>query len=204
MTHLAVFAATNTRRSFLEDSARAAGMLVDSTSDPAALRRLLDRSVADVVLSEGLAADDLAVLAAAFSATRFVALADDTDATDLVLAGAVAVLPRDAAPATLASAIMLTGLGLRLLPDSTLDHLRSLTDEETAPPAGDETPTLTPREREVLLAMADGASNKVIARRLGISFHTAKFHVAAILAKLDADTRTEALARAARLGLVML
>jgi DNA-binding NarL/FixJ family response regulator len=52
--------------------------------------------------------------------------------------------------------------------------------------------------------MADGASNKVIARRLGISLHTVKFHVAAILGKLDADSRTEAVARAAHLGLVML
>jgi DNA-binding NarL/FixJ family response regulator len=60
------------------------------------------------------------------------------------------------------------------------------------------------RELEVLAAMADGASNKAIARRLGISFHTAKFHVAAILAKLDADSRTEAVAKAAQLGLVML
>ena len=48
------------------------------------------------------------------------------------------------------------------------------------------------------------ASNKVIARRLAISLHTATFHVAAILAKLDADSRTEAVARAAHLGLVML
>ena len=63
---------------------------------------------------------------------------------------------------------------------------------------------LTPRELEVLAAMADGASNKAIARRLGISFHTAKFHVAAILAKLDADSRTEAVTKAAHLGLVML
>jgi len=63
---------------------------------------------------------------------------------------------------------------------------------------------LTRRELEVLVAMADGASNKAIARRLGISFHTAKFHVAAILAKLDADSRTEAVAKAAQLGLVML
>jgi len=63
---------------------------------------------------------------------------------------------------------------------------------------------LTARELDVLAAMADGASNKAIARRLGISFHTAKFHVAAILAKLDADSRTEAVARAAHLGLVML
>jgi DNA-binding NarL/FixJ family response regulator len=63
---------------------------------------------------------------------------------------------------------------------------------------------LTRRELDVLAAMADGASNKVIARRLGISFHTAKFHVAAILAKLDADSRTEVVAKAAQLGLVML
>jgi DNA-binding NarL/FixJ family response regulator len=63
---------------------------------------------------------------------------------------------------------------------------------------------LTARELDVLAAMADGASNKAIARRLGISFHTAKFHVAAILAKLDADSRTEAVTKAAQMGLVML
>lgn len=63
---------------------------------------------------------------------------------------------------------------------------------------------LTARERDVLAAMADGISNKAIARRLGISVHTVKFHVAAILAKLDADSRTEAVAKAAQSGLVML
>ena len=70
----------------------------------------------------------------------------------------------------------------------------------------DEAPksVLTRREVEVLHALADGASNKEIARALGISFHTAKFHVAAILEKLDATTRTEAVTRAARLGLVMI
>jgi|SRR5579862_238422 len=85
---------------------------------------------------------------------------------------------------------------LRLLDEEGIDAV--VTD---APPNG---APLTPRELEVLAAMADGASNKAIARRLGISFHTAKFHVAAILAKLDADSRTEAVARAAHLGLVML
>ncbi len=63
---------------------------------------------------------------------------------------------------------------------------------------------LTPRELEVLTAMADSATNKAITRRLGISFHTAKFHVAAVLGKLDADTRTEAVMKAAQLGIVML
>jgi len=52
--------------------------------------------------------------------------------------------------------------------------------------------------------MADGVTNKAIARRLGISFYTVKFHVAAILEKLDADTRTEAVMKAAQLGIVML
>ena len=69
---------------------------------------------------------------------------------------------------------------------------------------GSERARLTRRELEVLAAMADGASNKAIARRLGISFHTAKFHVAAILAKLNADSRTEAVTKAAQSGLVML
>jgi DNA-binding NarL/FixJ family response regulator len=75
---------------------------------------------------------------------------------------------------------------------------------ETAAAGGEAEAGLTPREIEVLAAMADGASNKMIARRLGISFHTVKFHVASILAKLDADSRTEAVAQGARLGLVML
>jgi DNA-binding CsgD family transcriptional regulator len=77
-----------------------------------------------------------------------------------------------------------------------------LADWREAAPTG--AASLTPREREVLAALADGASNKVIARRLGISFHTAKFHVAAVLAKLDVDSRTEAVSVAARQGLVML
>jgi DNA-binding NarL/FixJ family response regulator len=77
-------------------------------------------------------------------------------------------------------------------------------DAAAAPVREGADPALTPRELDVLAALADGASNKAIARRLGISYHTVKFHVAAILAKLDADSRTEAVARAAHLGLVML
>ena len=63
---------------------------------------------------------------------------------------------------------------------------------------------LTPRELEVLALLAEGASNKVIARRLGITAHTAKFHVGSLLDKLDAVSRTEALAQAARLGVIHL
>lgn len=55
---------------------------------------------------------------------------------------------------------------------------------------------LTPREAQILDAIADGLTNKAIARRLGISLHTVKFHVESVFRKLGASTRTEAVARA--------
>jgi DNA-binding CsgD family transcriptional regulator len=63
---------------------------------------------------------------------------------------------------------------------------------------------LTPRETQVLALLAEGASNKSIARTLGISVHTAKFHVGQVLDKLDATTRTDAVAQAARAGVIHL
>jgi DNA-binding CsgD family transcriptional regulator len=72
--------------------------------------------------------------------------------------------------------------------------------EETGPFAP---VSLTQREREVIALLAEGASNKLIARRLDISVHTAKFHVAAILEKLGAVNRTDAIAIAMREGLVL-
>jgi DNA-binding CsgD family transcriptional regulator len=72
--------------------------------------------------------------------------------------------------------------------------------------AAPETPAadLTPRELDVLALMAEGASNKAIAKQLGISVHTAKFHVGSILDKLDATGRTDAVAHAARRGVIHL
>lgn len=70
--------------------------------------------------------------------------------------------------------------------------------------SGDRQAALTPREIEVLGLMAGGASNKMIARALGISVHTAKFHVGQVLDKLDATGRTDAVAHAARLGVIHL
>lgn len=64
--------------------------------------------------------------------------------------------------------------------------------------------SLTPREIEVLHLLADGASNKIIAHRLGISDHTVKFHVTSILSKMNAGTRTEAVTLGVRMGLVYL
>jgi DNA-binding NarL/FixJ family response regulator len=63
---------------------------------------------------------------------------------------------------------------------------------------------LTARELEVLRMMADGAANKIIAWKLGVSEHTAKFHVGSVLAKLGAASRTEAVTIGIRRGLVLL
>jgi DNA-binding CsgD family transcriptional regulator len=70
--------------------------------------------------------------------------------------------------------------------------------------AADDDVLLTPRELEVLTLLAEGMSNKAIARRLGISVHTAKFHVGALIDKLDAVGRTDAVAHAARRGVIQL
>lgn len=61
---------------------------------------------------------------------------------------------------------------------------------------------LTSREHEVLALVADGLRNREIARRLGISEHTVKFHLAAIFGKLGASSRTEVVRKALRLGLI--
>lgn len=81
--------------------------------------------------------------------------------------------------------------------------IRIVPGREAAEPA-DSALALTARELEVLALLAEGASNKLIARRLGISAHTAKYHVASLLEKLDAVSRTDAVAHAARLGVITL
>jgi DNA-binding NarL/FixJ family response regulator len=161
----------------------------------------------DAVLADALPREQLRDWHIRHPAIAIIVLVEGThaeDALDALHAGATAVLPRSADRAEIAAAIEAAASGLAIL---SRDLLATLLDPRS-PDAGEPLPeagaSLTPRELEVLAAMADGASNKAIARRLGISFHTAKFHVAAVLAKLDADSRTEAVAKAAHLGLVML
>jgi DNA-binding CsgD family transcriptional regulator len=91
--------------------------------------------------------------------------------------------------------------GLRLANDG---EQADVTMIASLSPSGESDTALTPRELEVLALVAEGASNKTIARRLGISVHTAKFHVGSLLDKLDATGRTDAVAAAARLGLIHL
>ena len=92
--------------------------------------------------------------------------------------------------------------GLRVAqPGESADAVLSLPGRE---PTASSDAGLTPRELEVLALLVEGASNKTIARRLGISVHTVKFHVGSLIDKLDATGRTDAVANAAKLGVIHL
>jgi two-component system nitrate/nitrite response regulator NarL len=114
--------------------------------------------------------------------------------------GARAVLLRERVEAFLLVAIRAVLAGLVTLDSPLADALlrpRSSPEPVLVEP-------LTPRELEVLQLVAEGLTNRGIGERLGISEHTAKFHVAAIFGKLGAGSRSEAVAAAARLGLLLL
>jgi len=129
----------------------------------------------------------------------FVVLLDDDElAGDAVASGASGVLGRDAGPTQIAAAAVAAARGLVVLAAELASA--AVPRPSGAAPAD----PLTDRELQVLGLLAEGLSNKQIAGRLGISEHTAKFHVNAILGKLGVQSRTEAVVRAARLGLLML
>ena len=127
-------------------------------------------------------------------------LPDKTYLGDAWSSGARGLLPRDSEPQALVAALTAVAQGLVVLDPSLSDGVPPPIDRAAPPLIAD----LTPREQEVLQLLAEGLPNKSIAQRLAISEHTVKFHVNAILGKLQAQSRTEAVTRATRLGLVLL
>jgi DNA-binding CsgD family transcriptional regulator len=113
-----------------------------------------------------------------------------------------AYLPPDATAAEILAAIAAVGQGLVVLTQMQAERLLPVRSRRNNLPRLVE--SLTPREIEVLRLMADGLVNKEIADRLAISEHTAKFHVASILGKLQAASRTDAVAQGMRRGLIPL
>lgn len=116
---------------------------------------------------------------------------DGVDSERVVVIGGNAVeaaglLPADAGVAQIEAALLAVAAGLQVRGREQGFEAR----DETWPPE-----LLTPRELEVLSAMAKGQSNKEIARSLSISLHTVKFHVEAIFRKLGVRARAEAVAR---------
>ena len=129
-----------------------------------------------------------------------VMVSDEQLASDLWQIGVRGLLLRDTNGERLAAALLAVSQHLTVLDLPLVDALNTL-----HLPLLDVLPeALTERELEVLNLLAEGLSNKAIAYQLGISDHTIKFHVTALLNKLDAQSRTEAVVKATRLGLIHL
>lgn len=117
-----------------------------------------------------------------------------TDAT--APPGVAGVLPRAARPCQIEAALRAAAAGLLVRLPASLP----------APGfrGADDVPALTAREAEVLGAVGLGLSNKAIARRLGISVHTVKFHLEALFQKIGASSRAEAVVKGLRQGVIEL
>jgi two-component system, NarL family, nitrate/nitrite response regulator NarL len=144
--------------------------------------------------------DDLSILNE-MGITVLVLLAD-ADNLSLVYANIDAlrtfgILKRDISPKILSAAIPALDVGLTIISEDFAQRLFT-----TIPPPLDD--NLTNREYDVLQLLAEGLSNKAIGERLFISPNTVKFHVNAILGKLNARSRTQAVVRATQLGLILL
>ena len=144
-------------------------------------------SQADVVLADELPDRP--------GATPTVLLSDELLTSRVLRLGVHAVLPREAPAEQIVAALYAASAGLIAVPAESSSLIVPAAAESMVE-------TLTPREMETLEMLAEGLSNKQIAARLSISEHTAKFHVNSILGKLDAATRTEAVMRGIRTGLL--
>ncbi len=120
------------------------------------------------------------------------------EARQALRAGAHGALSRAAPAHAIAPAALAVAAGHWVLDESFAAVLLNVGEPPGAPTL------LSPREQQVLSLLSEGLSNRDVATRLGISHHTAKFHVNAILDKLGATTRTEAVVLAARSGLLTL
>jgi two-component system nitrate/nitrite response regulator NarL len=125
---------------------------------------------------------------------------DEETAAAAWAAGARGLLPRTTPGERLVAAIQGVAQGLAVIEPELLAGAWPA-GSSPAPELAEE---LTPRELQVLQLLAEGLANKAIAQQLAISDHTVKFHVNAIMSKLGAQSRTAAVVRATRLGLIML
>jgi len=193
LTRVAIYADTLARAqrlaTLLADDER-----LDIVQARAAVRLFQPGPLADVVLAAGLRPDQL------FGSGPPLVLLSSEPPLHPAFPGPVhAWLPEDALPAEISAALLAAAQDLTVLTHAQARRWlnSALPDEQAAPPEA-----LTPRELQVLGMLADGLVNKQIAAQLAISDHTVKFHVAQILAKLRAASRTEAVARAMRRGLI--
>jgi NarL family two-component system response regulator YdfI len=182
-------------------SAAAIDALGSDLSDTQADALLVDATgESPEAIIESLADSDLAAEVPTVVLTEALSTAASVQALQ---AGIRAVLPNEISTDQLAAALQAAAAGLVVLHPAEIPAAFPAA-APASPPLTELPEPLTRREREVLQMLAAGLANKEIAARLNISDHTAKFHVAAILGKLGAATRTEAVALGIRRGLVLL
>jgi DNA-binding NarL/FixJ family response regulator len=162
----------------------------------------------DVVVVDDAERLPAATAPPAGSARRAVVAVAGDDRTARTLTGLPlwgwAIVPRDAGSVELRAATTAAVQGFAVLPTVLADRLLPARRPGPAGEPDEVAEPLTAREREVLELLGQGLSNRQIAERLGISEHTAKFHVAAVSGKLGAASRTEAVSRGVRRGLITL
>jgi len=207
---VAPYAATRAGlHAFLADAGGFA--VIGEMSGSADLERMIPELRPQVVLFDDNAGDRGRLLDVVENASVSLVMLGDTEMGFRVLADsplpAWGYLLKDAEASEIAATVRAVAAGLVVL-DRSLSPLLGNSapleplPAETRAALSDE--VLTLREREVLQLMAQGLPNKIIATRLSISLHTVKFHVASILSKLGATSRTEAVTIGARRGYVLL
>jgi NarL family two-component system response regulator YdfI len=209
-----VAAASSVRRAGLETLVKKAPMLklAGSLNGTLAVAQYAAQLQPDVVLLD-LENEDRSFESAARpalprvpSSFPIVALIDEPSAdwtAHALRSGVKAILPRDSGQDEILAAIQAAHAGLVLLDPAVTRNLTSRIPTPAAQPAP-ALDDLTPREIEVLRMLAEGLGNREMASRLGISEHTVKFHISSILDKLGAATRTEAVTRGIRMGIILL
>jgi two-component system, NarL family, response regulator YdfI len=141
------------------------------------------------------------------AAPALVVLVDNVrraEAVRLLQSGVRALILRESPPHEITAALQAASDGLAVISPEILDVLLPAAHEPGGEDDGAPEEPLTARESEVLALLAAGAGNKEIAAKLRISEHTAKFHVSSILGKLGASSRTEAVTRGYRQGLILI
>jgi NarL family two-component system response regulator YdfI len=213
MIRVLIVASSSISQSGLENLLRASISLqvVRVVSDFSQLSESVEELQPDVVVAEITGQDKTLpeeILKLSEEApVAIVLLVDDANMerdVDALRNGVRAVLPRNISPVGIIAAVEAVGAGLAvLLPEGLETLLRESAASQRAvsPPLVE---ALTRREIEVLGMMVEGWGNKEISSRLGISEHTVKFHVASIMGKLNASSRTEAVTSGIRHGLIML
>jgi DNA-binding NarL/FixJ family response regulator len=169
-----------------------AGFLVAGSASPGELVELALELHPDAILWQ-IAPDEDAAALRALQGQNTILLTSNAS-LELIRAGAHGVLPLDASASQIEIALQAAAAGLAVFSPQHLD----------SPAAPRISAALTARETEVLRMIAEGLANKEIAWRLGISEHTVKFHVSALLGKLGAGSRAEAIGAGIRQGVIML